>query len=316
MANRLNQQDFLYHNSGSSNHWLELNLTGTISNRTAIGAKVRIKATINGSSRWQMREVPAQTGYNSQNLTLHFGLGDATMVDSVKVEWPSGNDDIFTQVPDDRQLYIAERDSSPPALIAPLNGLDSVFNPISFRWMGVSYGAPYWLQVSPDSTFSTSLIVNDSAVADTSVILSPVQESNRLFWRVRSTRCIYGAIWSATRSFSPGSITVRDSVTTGWNLLSVPVITVMTGKSDLFPTAYSLAFRYQEGYLPEDTVLPGIGYWLKFGGNQSVSLEGFPVLTESINVAKGWNLIGMESNPLTASSVSSEPAGIISSRFF
>src|ERR1041385_4511513 len=86
VANRLNEHNFLYHNGGNLNHWIEFNLSGTASNRTAIGAKVMIKATINGSSFWQLREVPAQTGYNSQNLTLHFGLGDAVSVDSIRVE--------------------------------------------------------------------------------------------------------------------------------------------------------------------------------------------------------------------------------------
>src|SRR5262249_54079686 len=45
VANRLNQHNFLYHNSGNSNRWLEFTLTGTLSNRAAIGAKIRVRAT-------------------------------------------------------------------------------------------------------------------------------------------------------------------------------------------------------------------------------------------------------------------------------
>lgn len=83
--------DFLYHNDGNSNKWITLKLQGTVSNRSAIGAKVRVKAVINGSPVWQLREVSAQSAYCSQNdMRAHFGLGNATQIDSVKIEWPSG----------------------------------------------------------------------------------------------------------------------------------------------------------------------------------------------------------------------------------
>src|SRR5262249_18803344 len=75
----------------NGNHWLELTLRGTISNRSGIGAKVRVLATIGGAPRWQMREVSAGTGYGGHDaLDAHFGLGDAAVADSVVIEWPSG----------------------------------------------------------------------------------------------------------------------------------------------------------------------------------------------------------------------------------
>lgn len=82
----------LYNNvTDNSNNWVKLNLEATISNRSAIGARVEVVATINGNSVRQMREVSAQNGFNSQNsLTVHFGLGDASVIDSVIVYWPSG----------------------------------------------------------------------------------------------------------------------------------------------------------------------------------------------------------------------------------
>ena len=80
----------LYRNLGNTNHWIKFKLVGTASNRDAIGAKVRVQATIGGQSVWQMQEVNG--GYTFQNDTrLNFGLGDATNVDLVRIEWPSGN---------------------------------------------------------------------------------------------------------------------------------------------------------------------------------------------------------------------------------
>src|SRR6185369_5353205 len=47
----------LFHNNGNTNHWINLKLVGTASNRAAIGAKVRIKATIGGKTFWQRRDI-------------------------------------------------------------------------------------------------------------------------------------------------------------------------------------------------------------------------------------------------------------------
>jgi hypothetical protein len=78
----------LYHNNGNGNHWLLAKLVGTASNRSAIGAKVRVQATIWGQSVRQMREVSGTP--LAGDLRVHFGLGDATNVETIRVEWPSG----------------------------------------------------------------------------------------------------------------------------------------------------------------------------------------------------------------------------------
>ena len=60
---------------------------GTRSNRSAIGARVRVVA----GGRAQIDEVMSGSGYYSQNdLRLHFGLGSAKRVELVEVRWPSG----------------------------------------------------------------------------------------------------------------------------------------------------------------------------------------------------------------------------------
>ena len=55
-----------------------------------------------------MQEISGQAGYCTQNLILHFGLGNATMIDSIKVEWPSGADQYFTNIPVDQNITIIE----------------------------------------------------------------------------------------------------------------------------------------------------------------------------------------------------------------
>lgn len=98
-----------YLNQTNDNHWLKIKLTGTISNTSAIGAKVRLKATINGQEVWQMREVSSQSGYSGQNsLIVHFGLGEATQIDSISVEWPSGLKSELENVAINQELSMVE----------------------------------------------------------------------------------------------------------------------------------------------------------------------------------------------------------------
>ena len=103
------EPDYLYHNNGNENHWIMIELEGRTSNQSAIGAKVRVKAIVNGVAIWQMREISAQSAYCSQNdMRAHFGLGQATTVDSIVIEWPSGIVQHITNVVPNQILDIEE----------------------------------------------------------------------------------------------------------------------------------------------------------------------------------------------------------------
>jgi hypothetical protein len=83
--------DHLYRNRGNANHWIRVQLVGTRSNRDAIGAKVRVQATVGGRRFWQTRELSGNSSFSDgQPREAHFGLGDATQVEVLRVEWPSG----------------------------------------------------------------------------------------------------------------------------------------------------------------------------------------------------------------------------------
>lgn len=102
-------QNSLYLNDGNSNHWLSIKCKGTISNRAALGARVSVKASIGGISRWQVRDVGGQTSYYSQgSLNTSFGLGNATTVDSIVIRWPSGMVDRYSNVAANRILTASE----------------------------------------------------------------------------------------------------------------------------------------------------------------------------------------------------------------
>ncbi len=109
LVSNINNPNALHRNNGNANHWLRVRLLGRVSNRAAIGAKVRVLATIGGRKSWQLREL--STGGNTANqdqLDPIFGLGDAKSVQTVRVEWPSGIVQEEQNVVPDRLLEIAE----------------------------------------------------------------------------------------------------------------------------------------------------------------------------------------------------------------
>lgn len=107
--NSVDRPDLLYHNDGNSNNWITIKLVGTITNKSAIGTKIRVKAIINGNPVWQMRELSAQTSYCGQNdLRPHFGLGNATNIDSIKVEWLNGIVEYYTNITTNQFISIVQ----------------------------------------------------------------------------------------------------------------------------------------------------------------------------------------------------------------
>lgn len=102
VANDAGDKNAFYRNeTGNHNNWKAFKLEGLTSNRSAIGARIRMKARIYGEEVWQMREISAQSGggSSSQNtLRAYFGLGDATRIDSVVINWPSGYEQILAQL--------------------------------------------------------------------------------------------------------------------------------------------------------------------------------------------------------------------------
>ena len=102
----------LFRNDGNSNHWVNIRCEGTQSNWAAIGTLVKAKATINGMPTWQIREITAQNSFNGHNsFRVHLGLGDATMIDSMIVRYPSGIIDTFTNIPADNFYHAVEGNS-------------------------------------------------------------------------------------------------------------------------------------------------------------------------------------------------------------
>ena len=91
--------------SPGANHWIELRLEGTKSNRDAIGARVKLV----GKSATQFNHVTTSCGYASSSAgPVHFGLGADASVDLIEIRWPSGTLQQLKSVKADRVVHIKE----------------------------------------------------------------------------------------------------------------------------------------------------------------------------------------------------------------
>jgi hypothetical protein len=126
----------LHLNSGNSNNWITIQCQGRVSNRAAIGTKVRIKATIGGKTMWQLREISGGGGLACQNdLRCGFGLGDATNAEVVRIEWPSGIVQEFANVAAKQFLTVKE----PVKLAGSLGLTNGMFQITIVGGKGLSY---------------------------------------------------------------------------------------------------------------------------------------------------------------------------------
>ncbi|HEY5910351.1 MAG TPA: FG-GAP-like repeat-containing protein [Verrucomicrobiae bacterium] len=141
--------NLLYRNSGlasgNTNRWLIVKPKAVASNYSAIGVKVRVKATIRGKVTWQMREI---SGNHLDDLRAHFGLADATKVDLVRVEWTSGIVQELTDVTPGQILTVVEhQEGGTPAAFA---GVATVTDGLQLSILEPGAGTVYAVQASTD----------------------------------------------------------------------------------------------------------------------------------------------------------------------
>lgn len=110
------REDKLWINNNSNgNHFINFDLNGIISNKSGIGAKIKIY----GPWGIQVREIRSGEAYGINNsFTAHFGLGTTTMVDSVYIIWPSGTIDAMVNVAADQWVTVNE--GSSPVSVKPI----------------------------------------------------------------------------------------------------------------------------------------------------------------------------------------------------
>ena len=86
-------------------HWISFELAGTSSNRSAIGAELKLTS----AGVIQTEEIRSGGSYLSQSdLRAHFGLAKATIAEEVEIRWPSGRRDILHKLAADLFYMVLE----------------------------------------------------------------------------------------------------------------------------------------------------------------------------------------------------------------
>ncbi len=105
ISNNGQAPQLLRNDGGNANHWLQLLLIGTRSNRDAVGARVKVTA---GDLVLYDEKKGGMSYQSAQDPRLHFGLGQHSTVEEVEIKWPSGELTKLTNIKSDQILAIEE----------------------------------------------------------------------------------------------------------------------------------------------------------------------------------------------------------------
>jgi hypothetical protein len=117
---------------------------------------------------WQLREISSGSGFNASSPRAHFGLGAATNVDLVRIEWPSGTVQELRDVAVNQFLTVTE----PPRLRARPKTADGSFpleltGGVGFRYsLEVSSNLTSWTPWTTVTNTSRTMLVTDPSIAN------------------------------------------------------------------------------------------------------------------------------------------------------
>ena len=120
--NRIPDTTQLWMHNGGINNWIDIKLQGTVSNRDGIGTWIKLFCT---GAKEQVRYTHHALGFMGQNtMDGHFGLDSLSAIDSIKIIWPSGHEDLLINISVNQRLLVIE------GVTAPVKGrIASIGNP-------------------------------------------------------------------------------------------------------------------------------------------------------------------------------------------
>ncbi|MFI5253426.1 MAG: T9SS type A sorting domain-containing protein [Bacteroidota bacterium] len=105
-------------------------------------------------------------------------------------------------------------------------------------------------------------------------------------------------------------VNVSATLGTGWQLVSLPITVNCPIMVSNLQT-----FRYSNGYVQENTMKNGVGYWRKLS-YPDISFTGFSQTAETLNVNAKWNLLGSMAFPIPISQIQTVPQNILTSEIY
>ena len=108
VVNNINQPAFIYRNNAAGEkgvNYLAIVLSGDAGNTQGIGAKLYVYC---GAMKQFIEQTPAQGYQSSVSPVLHFGLGDHTTADSIKIIWPGGKEQLLKSIPANQTIEVKQ----------------------------------------------------------------------------------------------------------------------------------------------------------------------------------------------------------------
>ncbi len=259
--------NFLYKNNGSSNGWMEILCKGdgTSVNNSAIGALVKVNATIGGINYTQIRDVSAETGRGSHNmLRTHFGMGNATSAANITVRWPGpGTTTSYTDMPLDKIMVYK---------YAALTGTASVIPAQNFMYLIGSTGAAVdftsntatsagTLTITRTNSDPGSVGYSGTATAPDASTITPNSVATEHYWTISQTgltgnfTCeVYLDLNGLTGITNPDKLVIlkRANSSTAWT----PLNALRIGNTLYSNASVSSFSEFAIGYNSADQSLP------------------------------------------------------------
>jgi len=106
-------ENSFYLNPGqNNNHWINISLEGIVSNKAAIGARIKVTFKENNTERSVYRDVNSGGSFGSNPLRQHIGIGQANSIERIEIRWPvTSQVQVFENPPLDVNIKIRETDS-------------------------------------------------------------------------------------------------------------------------------------------------------------------------------------------------------------
>ena len=116
-------RDALYANPGFNNNWIKIRLQGVQSNRSAIGAKIKI--TLDQGNQHIYRSINTGGSFGANSLQQHIGIGSITIIDELEIFWPTSNiTQTFRNLRSNQSIQIREGEKSYETTNEPLFSYD------------------------------------------------------------------------------------------------------------------------------------------------------------------------------------------------
>jgi hypothetical protein len=110
-------QNALFLNPGNANNWVNLKLVGTSSNRSALGARIKLTLKTSSGTRTVYSTVGNDGTFGASSLQQEIGIADAKIIDKMEIEWPlKKNVQTFTNIRPNRFYRITEGEDTPVQL--------------------------------------------------------------------------------------------------------------------------------------------------------------------------------------------------------